>query len=91
MIIKALPGRILGSNCYIVASEKTGKGLIIDPSADADAIQEIVSELKLSISLMVATHSHIDHILEVAKVKQKLNVILAVHEAEANMELWSRD
>ncbi len=61
------------------------------PVAYADAIQEIVSELKLSISLMVATHSHVDHIFEAARIKQKLNVALAIHEAEANMELWSRD
>ena len=91
MIIKKIPGRLLGANCYVVGSDTTGKGLIIDPCADVDAVLDVVDEFGLSISLMVATHSHIDHISEAQPMKQKLNVDLAVHEAEANVERFSRD
>lgn len=91
MIIKTIPSRLLGANCYLVASETSGTGLVIDPGADANVLKDMIDELGLSISLIVATHSHIDHIIEVGRVKQMLNVDLAIHEAEENMELWSRD
>ena len=91
MIIKTIPSRLLGANCYLVASESSGTGLVIDPGADANVLKDMIDELGLSISLIVATHSHIDHIIEVDQVKQMLNVDLAIHEAEESMELWSRD
>jgi hypothetical protein len=31
MIVKVLEGNPLAANCYIVASETTGRGMIIDP------------------------------------------------------------
>jgi len=91
MIIKTIPGRLLGSNCYIVGSETSGKGLVIDPGANANIVKDIIDELELTITLIVATHAHIDHIIEAKRVKQILDVDLAIHEAEENMELWSRD
>jgi len=74
-----------------VASENSRKGLVIDPGANADEVKNEIDELELSIALIVATHSHIDHIIEVDRVKQILDVDLAIHEAEKNMEVWSRD
>ena len=38
MIVKALVVGPFASNCFIVGSEKTQKGIIIDPGADAQNI-----------------------------------------------------
>lgn len=70
------------SNCYIVGSESTMQGIIIDPGADANAILSAVEQSGLSIKLIVATHGHIDHVGAVDQVRAKLGVPFAMHEAE---------
>ncbi len=83
MILKALFD--LGpfaSNCYIVGAEATKEGMIIDPGAEADTILENVRQLGLDIKLIVATHTHIDHIAALKAVKQATDAPFAIHEAE---------
>jgi glyoxylase-like metal-dependent hydrolase (beta-lactamase superfamily II) len=81
MIVKGIEvGRFL-SNCYIVGSEKTKKGMIIDPGGEAGFILKTVEELGLSIILIVATHTHIDHIAALAQVKEATKADYAAHEA----------
>lgn len=94
MILKALFD--LGpfaSNCYIVGSEATSEGLIIDPGAEPETILEAVRTLGLDIKLIVATHAHIDHIAALRPVKEATAAPFAIHEAEADgglMQAFSR-
>jgi glyoxylase-like metal-dependent hydrolase (beta-lactamase superfamily II) len=68
MVLKALEVGPYMSNCYIVGSEKTKDGLIIDPGAEAGRILEEVQEAGLTIRMIVVTHMHADHIGALAKV-----------------------
>ncbi len=87
MIIKGLEVGLFLSNCYIVGSEKTGEGMIIDPGADAKLILRTTAELGLSITLIVATHAHTDHIAALAQVKEATQAEFAVHEAEGTRKI----
>ena len=69
MILKRLVVGPFASNCYIVGSEATKEGMIIDPGAEADQIIKSVTELGLKIKLIVLTHGHINHIGGIAEVK----------------------
>ena len=82
MILEVLEVRPFMSNCYIVGSEKGRDGMIIDPGSEAEAILGTVEQLGLSISLIVATHSHMDHIGAVARVKEATGAEFAMHEAD---------
>jgi len=82
MILKELVVGMFGSNCFIVGSEATKEGIIIDPGADANAILKAVSGLGLSIVLIVATHNHIDHVGALRQVKDSTGAGYAVHEAD---------
>lgn len=82
MIIKGLEVGPFLSNCYIVGSEKTKEGMIIDPGAEAELILKTAGELGLSITLIVFTHTHLDHIGALAQVKEATRAKFAVHEAE---------
>lgn len=82
MILKELVVGPFASNCFIVGSEKTRKGMIIDPGAEAGAILDVVNGFSLSIVLIVATHNHIDHISALGEVKESTGADYAVHEAE---------
>ena len=87
MFLKMLEVGPFASNCYIVGSEATKRGMIIDPGAEAETIMKAVAELGLSISLIVLTHTHPDHIGAVKAIKEKTGAEFALHEAEGDGKL----
>lgn len=94
MIIRSLTVGPFGSNCYIVGSEVTKEGMIIDPGDEGEAILRGVRDLGLNIKLIVVTHVHIDHIGAVGEVKEATGAEFAMHRAEARSlqgqsKLWS--
>ena len=82
MIIKLLTVGPFAANCYIVGSTSTNQGMIIDPGADAGTIMRTVQQTGLSISIIVITHAHMDHVGAIREVQQKTNAQFAIHEAE---------
>jgi glyoxylase-like metal-dependent hydrolase (beta-lactamase superfamily II) len=82
MILKELVVGPFGSNCFIVGCEATKKGMVIDPGADADAIVKAVRDHGLKDILIVATHSHMDHVGALLPVRDDLDARYAVHEAD---------
>jgi len=82
MIVKMLAVGPFAANCYIVGSSSTKQGMIIDPGADAETILRTVQQTGLSISLIVITHAHIDHVGALRAVQARTNAQFAIHEAE---------
>jgi len=87
MIIKMLVVGPLASNCYIVGSSVTKQGMIIDPGAEAETILRTVQQTGLSISLIVITHAHMDHVGALREVQEKTHAQFAIHEAEKGLLL----
>ena len=79
MIIRKLVVGPIASNCYIVGSEATKEGMIIDPGADADEILKVVKKLGLKIKLIVLTHRHPDHVGAAGQVKEATGAEVAAH------------
>ncbi|MGB5925733.1 MAG: MBL fold metallo-hydrolase [Dehalococcoidia bacterium] len=82
MIIKMLVVGPFAANCYIVGSSATKQGMIIDPGAEAETILRTVQQTGLSISLIVITHAHMDHVGALREVQERTDAHFAVHEAE---------
>jgi hydroxyacylglutathione hydrolase len=78
MILKALTVGFIATNCYIVGSEVTKQCMVIDPGADAKLILKTVESAKLSVAMIVITHSHFDHIGAVNSLKDATGARLAV-------------
>ena len=95
MIFKNLVLGPLATNCYIVGSESTMEGMIIDPGADAKTILKHVESSGLGIKSIVLTHAHIDHIGALHDVKEATGAEIAVHTDDAGSlsgqggSLWS--
>ena len=83
MILKQLVVGPFASNCYIVGSEASKEGMIIDPGDEADAILENVKDLGLEIKSIVLTHAHIDHIGALKEVKEATGAEVAIHADDA--------
>ncbi|OGO43154.1 MAG: hypothetical protein A2137_07975 [Chloroflexi bacterium RBG_16_58_8] len=79
MILRKLTVGPYASNCYIVGSEATKEGMIIDPGAEAHEIMRAVDKLGLKIKLIVLTHRHPDHVGAAARVKKATGAKVAVH------------
>ena len=68
----------LVSNCYIVGCEETGKGMVIDPSAKTKVILKTAKNLGLSISTIVVTHTHPDHIPRIADALKQAGAVQVI-------------
>lgn len=83
MILKKLVVGPLASNCYIVGSEPTKEGMIIDPADEAEEILQSIKELGLKISLIVLTHGHPDHVGALKEIKEATGAEVAIHTDDA--------
>jgi hydroxyacylglutathione hydrolase len=89
MVIKRLVVGHLSANCYIVGSEETGAGLVIDPGGNPDAINRAIDETRLDIELIVLTHGHSDHIAALYEVQDHTGAMVAIHAEDADfLEGW---
>lgn len=82
MIVKGLTVGLLQENCYIVACEKTRKGVIIDPGDNARAILKVVSQQALVIEKVINTHAHFDHVMAVNAVCSATGAPFYLHQAD---------
>jgi len=72
-------------NCYILGSEHTGAGIVIDPGDDSDRILAAVSRLGLKILNVVNTHGHFDHTGGNERIMTATGAGLLIHELDAPM------
>ena len=83
MIIERLVVGSLASNCYIVGSEATGKGMIIDPGDESERILEKANDLQLDIKNILLTHGHFDHIGAVKDISEATGAEICIHPDDA--------
>lgn len=82
VILKLLPLGSFQTNCYLVGSETTKEGIVIDPGSDPLLILDQVRQSGLKINLIVNTHGHVDHVLGIESVQRALGAKFAIHEDE---------
>lgn len=85
MEIKRVPAGVYAANCYIVFSNDTKKGIVVDPGGDADDILAIIKDSDLDIEYIVLTHGHGDHIGGVNEIKNSLNVPVLAHSGDLDL------
>ena len=73
----------LQTNCYILQSGK--EALIIDPGDEPDRIRKFMVDLGAKPSLIVATHTHFDHVLGVESLKAETGAPFSIHKDDLPM------
>jgi hydroxyacylglutathione hydrolase len=70
-------------NCYLVSD--SGQAILIDPGDEPEKIVELIQNRKVTITKIVITHGHNDHIGAVAKLKEFTHAPVLIHKNDAKM------
>jgi hydroxyacylglutathione hydrolase len=84
IIIKRLVVGHLSANCWLVGSETTCEGIVIDPGGDYAAISQAITDSGLDIKIIVLTHGHSDHIAALYEVRNYTGAKVAIHINDAD-------
>lgn len=84
MFIQPFPSGPLATNCYIIACPQTRLAAIIDPAPEsAGVIFDYCSRHHLMPEKILLTHSHWDHIADVAAIQNKYQIPVYIHQEDA--------
>lgn len=84
IIIKRVVVSHLSANCWVVGTEASGAGLVIDPGGNADSIKRAIDESGLDIELIALTHGHSDHIAALRDIQDHTGAEVAIHAEDAD-------
>jgi hydroxyacylglutathione hydrolase len=79
LIHEILPVGMLHCNCHIVGDAKTREAIVIDPGDDAARILEVINRHRLKVVAIVVTHTHIDHVIGLSRVRKATGAPVYVH------------
>ncbi|HEY0604576.1 MAG TPA: MBL fold metallo-hydrolase [Herpetosiphonaceae bacterium] len=72
----------LAENPYLLACTETGQAILIDPGAEAELLQQAVIDAGVTLTAIVLTHAHLDHIGAVEPLRHWANVPVYLHPAD---------
>ena len=85
MKVKMMQVGAIGTNCYILEDEGTGRAAVIDPGDEAGAIANVLEEDKADVEYILLTHGHYDHTTGVPELKRRFPAAkVYIHRADAN-------
>ncbi len=65
------------TNCYILQSR--GQAIIVDAGGEPERILRFIEDIKVTPTLIIATHTHFDHVLGVEDVRKAVKTRFVIH------------
>lgn len=76
----------LGTNCYLLIDESLGRGVIIDPGGEPLKILSAIQKIgRPTITHILLTHGHADHIAAAPELQESLAALIVVHKKDEPM------
>lgn len=73
-------------NCTLLWCEHTNQAAVVDPGGDVELILDAVQQQGITLTKILLTHAHIDHVGATAQLAEQLNIpIEGPHKAD---EFW---
>lgn len=80
MIIETAAAGPFFKNGYVVACERTRAAVFIDPGDEVDQLLAFIAREGLTVTDILLTHAHVDHVSGVARAKRRLNAPIHLHK-----------
>jgi glyoxylase-like metal-dependent hydrolase (beta-lactamase superfamily II) len=81
----------LACNCYVVGDRASRTAIVIDPGGDAEDLAGEIVRQQLTITAIVATHAHFDHILAAEQLRGLTGAPFVLHEADRPLLDWMQE
>ncbi len=78
----------LACNCYVVGDPNTRDAIVIDPGGEADELAELLSEHRLNVVQIVATHAHFAHLIAAEELRQLTGAPFRLHVQDRPLLDW---
>ncbi len=86
MTIQVIQVPPIGTNCYLLKDDETGKGAIIDPGGDGASISSLAGQMGMAPTAILLTHGHYDHTGAVTELlKEYPGLPVYLHPSDAAM------
>ncbi|MBS1120242.1 MAG: fold metallo-hydrolase [Deltaproteobacteria bacterium] len=82
LLRETFPAGQFQCNCTILACGDTKDAVIIDPGGEVERIAEIVAQYDLSVTSIIHTHAHLDHIYCTRDVKEAHGGTVCLHQGD---------
>ncbi len=83
--ITHIPAGPLQTNCYVLTCTTTGKAAVIDPAWDGAEIADYVAEQGWTVSHILLTHAHFDHVGGLAALQAATDAPVYAHAESVPM------
>ena len=85
MKVKVMQVGPIGTNCYILEDDTTGKTAVIDPGDEAGRILKVLEKDKVEVEYILLPHGHYDHTTAVPELARTFpQAAIYIHKADAN-------
>src|SRR3712207_1094667 len=78
----------LGCNCYVVGDPATKEAIVIDPGGDSARLVEELARLGVTVTAIVATHAHFDHLIAGEAVRAHTGATFYLHPSDRFLLDW---
>lgn len=85
LIHEILPVGMLQCNCHIVGDPATLEAIVIDPGDEVDRILAVIARYDLKVRAILNTHSHIDHVGGLKKLREITGAPVMLHEQDLDL------
>lgn len=83
LVVRTAPLGPIATNCYVIGCLQTGQGAIVDCCAEPDRIARMIAhEAPLTITHLLQTHAHIDHVSALAELRRRTQAPIVLHRDE---------
>lgn len=79
MILESVAAGPFQKNGYVVGCERTRQAVFIDPGDEVEELLGFIRDERLTVTHILLTHAHVDHVSGVAAAKRALRVPIYLH------------
>lgn len=91
LIHQVIPVGAFACNCHVLADEASRTAVVIDPGDEPDEILAVVKDLGVTVTHLLHTHCHLDHIIGTRRLKEETGAKILIHEKDRKLYEGLRD